>query len=240
MSNSESSGATLSGGHVTRSVPEIARVLDLLVARGTTIEARLHGGELLFQSKLLAIEPSRQHIVVQVSSNLAANEALLARPRCSFHVDIPPLHLEFVAADPRKTLYKLKPAIQLAFPEVLVSHQRREHLRATVISQPPLRCVADAGGITPFDGEIVDISAGGIGILVYSPDITLEPGTVLRGCRITHADREPVMVDLEVWYSMPAELPGGKRVMRSGCRFLDPSDEVRNLVGLFVGEKPPE
>jgi hypothetical protein len=43
---------------------------------------------------------------------------------------------------------------------------------------------ADTRGIMPFDALILDLGAGGVAFLCYACSITLEPGTVLRGCRI--------------------------------------------------------
>ena len=47
-----------------------------------------------------------------------------------------------------------------------------------------MRVVADADGIMPFEAVILDLAVGGIAFMVYGSGITLEPGTVLRGCRI--------------------------------------------------------
>ena len=64
-----------------------------------------------------------------------------------------------------------------------------------------LRCVADAGGFAPFDAQIKDVSLGGISVLLYPPDVMLEPGTVLAGSRIEIPRSDTIAIDLEVRYS---------------------------------------
>lgn len=116
-----------------------------------------------------------------------------------------------------------------------MSQPRRAEPRARVPAQPPLQCIADAGGIAPFDAQIVDIGKGGVGFLVYAADITLEPGTLLKGCRIERTGETPVFVDLEVRYSSPVTLADGRPAIRSGCRFVNPSNDLLKLISSFMG-----
>jgi len=107
--------------------------------------------------------------------------------------------------------------------------------RAAVTPVPPLRCVADTQGFAPFDAQIVDISRAGIGFLLYASDITLEPGTVLKACRIQRHDATPITVDLAVRYTTPVVLDDGSHAHRSGCVFLNPTREVMELIESFLG-----
>lgn len=220
-------------GVVSRSPEEIARVLGTLAARGEPLRSNLAGGDLAFTSRLLHVDPGRAFIVLESSADPAANNALLARPRASFRAMAGGLHIEFAAAGPELAQHAGKPAIRMRFPDVLATKQQRTQDRLDLQPHVPLHFVADAGGVISFDGDMVDISAGGIGFVQYSPNITLEPGTVLKGCRIEVPGRGPVAVDLEVRYSCPVALPDGKQVLRSGCRFVNPSDEVKTLLGAF-------
>jgi len=146
--------------------------------------------------------------------------------------------VEFAAADPQKILHGGMPAIRFKFPEVLVDRQRREYDRASVSPQIPLQCLAEAGGVLSFKGALVDISVGGIGFLVYDPSITLEPGTVLKGCRIEPDDPSPLILDLEVRYSELVSLADGTRAERSGCRVVSRPETLKQFVeGLSAGDR---
>ena len=220
------SAAALQAGVVTHSAAEIARVLENVRSRGLLVTAYL--GEIIFQSLVLKVDPRGGRLQLAPSPVRAANHALFARERCAFHSELPGWHVEFVAARPHVGVHAGTKVIELEFPKVLSTHQRRAQPRVEVRPQLVVRCLADAGGITPFEAAIVDISQGGIGFLAYPEDIVLEPGTVLRGCRITLADGRECTVDLEVRYSQPMTI-GKRRVMRSGCRFVDPPREVIEL-----------
>lgn len=220
-------------GVVSRSPAEIARVLAMLAGRGQAILCDLGAGELIFVSQLRHIDPQRQFIALDPDPNVAANAALLARPRASFHAEPPGWHLEFAASHPMETRWEGRPAIRLEFPDVLSTKQRRMHERVA-LPEVPLHFVADAGGVISFEGAMVDVSAGGVGLLQYAPGITLEPGTILKGCHVELPGQPPVAVDLEVRYSFLTPLPDGRNVVRSGCRFIEPTPAVRRaLEGFF-------
>lgn len=215
---------------IRRSSSEIADVLRYLLAGNEPITAHLRGGELMFQSRLRLVDPHGSRIVLEASPDEAVNAALLARPRCSFFATLQAGHIEFAAADPQRIDHDGTPSIQLGFPDVLVTRQRRELERAAIWPQVPLVCLADAGGILSFKGGLVDISIGGLGFLVYDPSITLEPGTVLKGCRIDQNTEVPLVLDLEVRYSELVSFPDGTRAERSGCRVVERTESLKEFV----------
>lgn len=218
--------AALQAGVVTHSAAEIARVLENVRTRGLLVTAYL--GEVIFQSLLLKVDPGGKRLLLAPSPVRAANQALFARERCAFHSELPGWHVEFVAARPHVGLHGGARVIEMAFPQVLSTYQRRAQPRTEVRPSLVVRCLADAGGITPFEAAIVDISQGGVGFLAYPDDIVLEPGTLLRGCRIALPDGREFAVDLEVRYSQQVTI-GRRRVMRSGCRFVNPPQELIDL-----------
>lgn len=209
---------------------EIAAVLAIVQGEKGSITAHLKGGELVFTSQLRAVDRVASCIVIDPSTDEAANAALLARPRCTFFASIPGGHVEFAAADPQRIEHDGKPAIRLKFPHVLADRQRREYDRRALWPQIPLVCVADDGGILSFKGGLVDISIGGLGFLMYDPNITLEPGTVLKGCRIDPYNEAPLVVDLEVRYSEMVNLADGTHAERSGCRVVERPESLKEFV----------
>jgi len=215
---------------IRHSPAEISAVLAIVQGEKGSITAHLQGGELLFTSQLRAVDPVGACIIIDPSTDEVANAALLARPRCTFFASIPGGHVEFAAADPQRIEHDGKPAIRLKFPDVLADRQRREYDRTAVWPQIPLVCVADDGGILSFKGGLVDISIGGLGFLMYDPNITLEPGTVLKGCRIDPYNEAPLVVDLEVRYSEMVNLADGTHAERSGCRVVERPESLKEFV----------
>ena len=213
-------------------------VLHALVAQGEAVVAHLDGGARLFFCRLRFVDPDRQYIVVELSTDEAANAALLALRRVLFVADVDEGRIEFDAADPEPIVQGGTAAIRLRFPELIASHRRRAFERASVPPAAPLRCVASAEGVDYFEASIFDISQGGIGILQAGPNIPLEAGMVLRGCRIECPGRDPIIVDLEVRHAGPAALADGSPAQRAGCKFVDLSLASADSIGQFIGKMP--
>lgn len=232
--NSQEAPGSHRAERIRSSSTEIADVLRYLEAGKEPITAPLQGGEMLFKSRLRLVDPEGSRILLEASADEAVNAALLSRPRCSFFASIRNGHIEFAAADPQKIDHEGTPTIRLKFPDVLVTRQRREIERSTISPQVPLVCVADDGGILSFEGGLVDISVGGLGFLVYDPTITLEPGTVLKGCRIDQNSDSPLVLDLEVRYSEMVSFPDGSRAERSGCRVVERTESLKEFVAGLV------
>lgn len=56
-------------------------------------------------------------------------------------------------------------AIRFDCPGELMIAQRRAHKRIRTVPGTTLSCLADSGGITPFDASIVDVGMAGIGVI---------------------------------------------------------------------------
>jgi flagellar brake protein len=218
--------------HLTRAPQEIARVLQVLAAHDAPILSHVARGTMQFVSRLRHIDPGLRYIVLDPAADEPANAALVSRLRAIFSTTVAERYFEFAGSNPARMSHEERPAIQVEFPDILASYSRRADSRAIV--SPPLHCLADASGDMPFDALVADISAGGVGLL-YPADISLEPGTTLRGCVITGPRVAPSIVDLEVRYSQTAML-SDQPTQRSGCRFVQPgAAAVRQLVGAYCG-----
>ena len=218
-------------GLMSRNPTEIARVLDKARNQGVYLTAFFPN--LTFQALLVHVDPRGGRIVMEKCADERANRILLARPRCAFHCDMAGWHVEFIAAEPREVTVKRRELIQCRFPELLASNPRRLSGRAST-TPLAMRVVADADGIMPFEAVILDLAVGGIAFMVYGSGITLEPGTVLRGCQIVLPNGKACTADLEVRYTQSVTLNNGKRANRSGCRFVTASPELLAFVERYL------
>jgi c-di-GMP-binding flagellar brake protein YcgR len=222
-------------GQMLRTPEEITRVLNSLVMRSEPVVCNLDGGKLQFRSRLRFVDPAQAYLIIELSPDAAANRALLARPRATFHAEPGGWRVEFAAANPKPTsAHEGAPGIRLRFPEIIAGHRRRENERTEAPPQCALRCVIDEAGVMPFDGTMTNVSNGGVGFLQYDPAISLEPGTVLRGCRIDSPAGESIVVDMEVRYSQLTTLHDGRQVQSAGCRFMHlTAEETARIEALF-------
>ncbi len=214
-------------GHLLRTRSKIAPVLEALAARRERVTVELPDGRGLIDTLLILADPIGDFIIIAAAANEALNSALLALGRVTLVAEPKDWHIEFVGVAPGAVVHEGAAAIRLRYPEILTVQQRRQDERFDASTGLALHCVADAGGIAPFDAQIKDISLGGISVLLYPPDVMIEPGTVLVGSRIEIPGADTVTVDLEVRYSELVTLADGSRARCSGFRFVNAPEDLK-------------
>ena len=219
---------------LVRSQLEVARILHSILGSQTPLVAYMERAEHLFMSRLRRVDSDCRFIVVDYSNDKLANAAVLAAPQVVLSSNNDGAHIEFAVTDAAETAIDEVLAIRFAFPGVLVVQQRRAHRRIWVVPEVPLRCLADTRGIMPFDASIIDLSRGGFGAMIYDSKISLDPGTILRGCKIVHPRGTIADVDIEIRYTVNVTLPDGSAAHRSGCAFIGVPGEIEDLIKVFI------
>lgn len=228
--------ASRTTGVLFRSHAEITRILRQLAHDGAVLSAEVGDPGQLFLTRLLHVDPAGEFFVLTYSEEHRTNTALLEQASVVFRTSDKRGRIEFAAAAPSETVFDGGPAVRFAVPQTLVRSQRREHLRFKVPSDASLRCIADSAGVAPFEARIVDVSRGGMGDMIYDPDVRLAPGTVLRGCEIMISGSKPIVTDLEVRYTVSIVQADGRLARRSGVKFLGEPEGIDALLNRFVVE----
>lgn len=212
---------------------EICRILQFLVSDSCPVSAKI-GNNQLFVSRILSVDPDAGYFVVAYSADKSANSVLFGLSSLELTANPHTGYLVFQVSRPTDMQFDGKPAIQFALPQSVILNHRRKQTRVPVPEDVSLRCVADEGGVISFEARITDISLGGMGGLLYSSDITLEIGTVLKGCRIIIPGGKAVIADLEVRYAKMITSPDGTSINRAGVRFVQKPEGIEALIGRFA------
>ena len=218
---------------LTRSHTEIARILGDACRRGIPVTATLNDNEQLFITRILHVDAETGRFVIGYSPSKAANSNIILAGAVVLHIELGRSHVVLRAPSPVDVAHGDQPGIRLNFPEFLVMHQQRAQPRFRIPPQMGLKCIVECTGFLPFELEVVDISLEGQGMMLSDPAIRLDPGTILKDCRILYPGRRPILVDLEIRYSKTLLQPDGSQPRRVGCRFLGKPDDIADLVKMF-------
>ena len=225
---------TLAPGVVSTSADEVERVLQALLIRKQSLAALDAAGQPHSTWRLALLDAGRQYIVVDPAPG-SASRTLPERPLATFVAEFGGMQIEFASTDPRPSGHA-PASVRLGYPRAIVTRQRRAHPRAQVPQGFPVVCTIPVGTGAPLQAEIMDISEGGIGLLLHGVSIVPAAGTRITGCRIESGDAGAIAVDLEVRHSRPVEFADGRRAQRWGCQFLAPSQKVKELIARFATE----
>lgn len=221
------------GQLLVRSGIEIDRILSAMVDDGATVSARLPS-KVLFLSRLVSVDPVKQHMLLSYSDHKPANSGVLATRSITLRCNHRGAQFAFSCSAPRQAVHASQPAIQVGVPATMLAVQHRRTVqRVEVPAQAQVYCQLRMGLIN-FGAKLVDVSLDGMGFLVCDDAVPLCAGTRLEGARIRHPQREPLAVDIEVRHVFRALLPDGKRATRIGCRILAAPADLEELIRLFI------
>lgn len=184
-------------------------------------------------SAILAVDSD--NLIFDYGPDPALNQQLLQAKKicCVSHLNS--VHFQFDLNVISKIDFEGKPAFKTNTPKQIIRLQRRDSYRLSIPLSTPLSC------IIPVDnGEaeisIADISLGGIGLLGYFPDISLNVGNILKNCRIELPQIGVITSDIEVCISNEQLLKNGIKTLRSGCRFLNLSGTGQTLLQRYINQ----
>jgi flagellar brake protein len=145
------------------------------------------------------------------------------------------VHYQFDVRELAATTLNGKPAFQCSRPKQMLRLQRRDFYRLSIPLSTPLSCLIP---LSSGDAEISisDISLGGMGLLGYVPDISLDVGNVLKNCRIELPFIGVITADVEICTSSEQLLKNGIRTLRSGCRFMNLSGTGQTLLQRYINQ----
>jgi len=126
------------------------------------------------------------------------------------------------------------PALEAPFPSRMLRLQRRDYYRLILPQNPPLRC------LMPGDGEgrmieatVVDISSGGLAVVVPPTGVDLKVDGVIDNCQITLPELGTITATLQVRNTFRVTERGTTEV-RAGCQFIGLPGTADALIQRYI------
>ncbi|WP_407278258.1 flagellar regulator YcgR PilZN domain-containing protein [Aromatoleum evansii] len=222
--------------YAVRDPLEVAHLLKALVEKRLLLTAFIDGGE-SFITLTLAVTDDGAVIVDACPDEIRnAKAGSAARLVCTTRLDN--VKLQFALETPARIDYAGRPALRAALPESIIRLQRREFYRLPTPQTEPLVCVITH---VPENGRrqevlvrIVDISGGGLAVLVPPRELPFEPGTEYSQCSLRLPDGNPLPVSLKVRNLFEVEKANGVKVLRAGCEFMGLSNPATARIQRYM------
>jgi c-di-GMP-binding flagellar brake protein YcgR len=219
---------------LVRSGIEIDRILSSMVDDHSTVSASVPG-QAMFLSRLLRVDPVKQHVMLACSDYKDANAALLNLPSVNFRCHHRWGQFAFSCRKPRLREHAGQPAIKMNGPDMVLAlqHNKKAVHAQVAKAAPDLRCQLPIGTLV-LETRLVDMSLDGHAFLLGDAELPICAGTWIRAARITPQGEEPVRADIELKYVVPMMLPDGERATRIGCRIVGADEVMEKVVGRFI------
>lgn len=209
-----------------RDAREIVQLMQALVEKRPLLTAQFTGGP-SFLTVVLAVTPPSGSASGSVVIDAPSDEGVTARASeatalaCMTRLDN--VRVQFPLGALARIEHEGRPALQASLPETVLRLQRREFFRLPTPHGDAPACaitVSGPGGKKTVSVRILDISGGGLAVLVPPKELDFAPGREFVDCQLMLPDGPPLPVRLIVRNLFEVERPNGVKVLRAGCEFV--------------------
>jgi c-di-GMP-binding flagellar brake protein YcgR len=188
-----------------------------------------------FVTTLLGVNPEFEELVMDMSSDAAQNERLLASQGLTAVAFIDKIKVQFTSKRAEHTTHDGRDAFRIRLPDAVLRLQRRESYRVAAPVAKPVKCSVTAPKVagTRLDLTVVDVSSTGIGVLVDPDRLSAQPGLILRDLQLDLGNIGLVKGSLQVRHICDAS-HGNTRRHRLGCTFINMAGTMNILVQRYV------
>lgn len=201
---------------------QILQLLHALIEKRVLLTAQVDTGA-SFLTVALAT-PEGTAVVLDAAGDAASARQVAAASELVCMGRLDNVRVQFSLQTPACIEYDGRPAIRAAVPDSVLRLQRRDSFRLqTPRTAAPLCTITttDADGArTSVSGTVLDISAGGLALLLPLDEPPFHAGTEFDGCVLDLSDGSPLPVRLRVRNLSEIQWPNGKTLRRAGCEFI--------------------
>ncbi|WP_018411491.1 flagellar brake protein [Methyloversatilis thermotolerans] len=188
-----------------------------------------------FLTMVLAVDDARPAVVIDAPrSTEQMDQALKAAPLV-FQTALEKVKIQFMVPACSATTFEGQPALEIPLPTRMLRLQRRDYYRLILPPNPPLRCLLPAGEGEQrmVDATVVDISGGGLAVVVPPDGVSLKVDSVLDNCQITLPELGTITATLQVRNMFRVTERGGSE-LRAGCQFIGLPGAADALIQRYI------
>ncbi|MDD5329483.1 MAG: flagellar brake protein [Sulfuricella sp.] len=213
---------------------EIVFILRAIMEKGELLTAHFDRGRNFILTSIVDVDPEQGEVILDFGANAVMNQKILASDRILFVTTHDRVKVQFTAGWIEQTRFEGRDSFRIELPESLIKLQRREYYRVTTPIAHPLKCAIAVDGGQKIEMPIVDISIGGIGVVLPQAEAGLEPGMTFRGCQLVLPDIGQIAATLEIRNVFEVTLRNGHINKRAGCQFVNLPANMQSMIQRYI------
>ena len=202
--------------------------------KGDLLTAHFDRGSNFILTSIIGLDADREEVILDFGANEALNVRILNSDRIIFVTTHDKVKVQFNADRIEKTQFEGRGAFRIELPESLIKLQRREYYRVTTPIANPLKCIVPIEKDRKIGMVVVDISIGGIGVVIPQTETALEKGMTFHGCHLALPDIGNIVATLTIRSVFETTLRNGQPSKRAGCEFVDLSANMQSMIQRYI------
>ena len=225
--------------YLLRGKTDILYNLRSLVQKRAMISAFIDASADSFLTAILDVNPDNDTLILDAASSDVINDRVDGTEQLICVTQLDKIKIQFAATRPVRINHEGHTAFRIALPEVLLRLQRREYYRLIASNPHSLSCLipVSSGGekrMVSMEATVLDISSGGLAILLPPNEPTLEPETILNDCRLMLPETGAIVTSLRVRNLFRVTNRDGSITLRAGCEFTHLSSAMASTIQRYI------
>lgn len=222
-----------------RSRPEIVAVLRSLAKQRSIVTVYFDQGREFILTTILAVNPDFHELVLDLGADARANKLLLRARHLEAVGYEGRIKVQFSANHAETTVHEGHSAFRMRIPGAVMRLQRRDCYRVQLLMGKPIKA-----HLQPFAGRpeqlheagLVDISCGGLAMIMTTVDFPIKIGQVYPACSINLPGVGTVSAPLEITDVSDVALKNGTSQRRAGCRFINLPGPMQSMIQRYINQ----
>lgn len=202
---------------------EILQLLKSLISARALTTAHLEPGSQSFLTVILDLIEANGALLIDGSKDEAINKQIEAAERITCITQLDRIRIQFALSGATRSDRDDGPVFAAPLPTEVLRLQRRDFYRLSMPVTHAVTCAIPmplpGGGQKTVSLRILDISGGGIAVVVPPSDFPFEPGMEFSGCELKLPEVEPIRAQLTVRNLFRLVTRNGVEMFRAGCKF---------------------
>jgi len=214
---------------------EIAFVLRQLASKGALVTAMFGSEQDFLLTTVINVSEDYKYLLLDLGRDQDVVTRALHKGRLLCDTQLDRVKVQFELERIEQTTHEHLPALRAPLPGVLLRLQRREYYRLAVPYSDDMLCSVPLESGRTVNARVIDISGGGLALMVTPTNSPFTPGLVFKNCSLTlpHAIG-PVRFTLEVRNLFRITQRDDREMIRAGCQFNDMPMTVANQIQRYI------
>lgn len=224
--------------YLLRQPLEIRQVLHNLVSKRAMVTAYLDGSGQSFLTTALGLSPDDAYLMLDASNDEYMNQRAEAAEQLICITQLDSVKIQFPVGNLQRRSFQGHLALRTPVPDLLLRLQRRDYYRLVTPAAHALTCTIPVAGldglVTSYLARVVDISCGGVAVMVPPAGVAFEPEMEFPDCQIILPDAGPVHATLKVRNLFRLTNRQGIAMLRAGCQFIGLPESMNTLINRYI------
>ncbi len=225
--------------YLLRGKADILYNLRSLMQKRAMLSAFIDASADSFLTAIVAISDDERYLVLDAASDPAINRRVEESEQLICVAQLDKIKIQFAAHQIERVTHEGHDAFRTPVPDVLLRLQRREYYRLTAANPHTLSClipvtVDGQKKIISVEAAVVDISGGGLAVLVPPGEVAFEPEMEFADCRLMLPETGPIATSLRVRNLFRITNRDGSIMLRAGCEFVDLTASMASTIQRYI------